>query len=330
MPNSSKKPQEAILALLREKGSDCVSGEDLSCRLGVSRSAVWKQIQALRRQGYRIEAAPARGYRLLEAPDLVTPAEIQAGLETRVVGRQIHYFATTDSTNLQAMHLGETGAADGAVVIADGQSAGKGRLGRHWVSPAGVNLYTSVLLRPPIELHRAPQLTFVSALASVRAIRDFCGLPACVKWPNDILIDGRKVAGLLNEMSAESERIHFVVLGIGVNVNMSAEQFPGDLRYPATSLRLEAGRNWSRAAFARLLYTYLDRYYRQFLVQGFAAIARQWEEFCPWQGRAIEVDRGSDRISGIFSGIDENGALLLATPEGNTVKIYSGDVRPCD
>ncbi|KIH76408.1 BirA family transcriptional regulator, biotin operon repressor / biotin-[acetyl-CoA-carboxylase] ligase [Geoalkalibacter ferrihydriticus] len=327
VPHSS---QNAVLALLREQNGACVSGAELSRRLGVSRTAIWKQIGALRLQGYRIEAAPSRGYRLLGGPDLVTAGELQAGLKTALVGRNLVYFAETDSTNIQAQRAAEEGAADGTVVVADSQSAGKGRMGRRWTSPAGVNLYTSVLLRPAVPPLRAPQLTFVAALAVARTIREHCGLPAEVKWPNDILLDGCKVAGLLSEMSAESERIHYVVLGMGLNVNMDADQFPADLRYPATSLKLAAGHGWDRAPLARHLYRLLEEIYQQFLDQGFAPIARQWEELCPWSGRAIEVDRGVDCLRGTFAGIDENGALLLDIGSGSPIKIYAGDVRPID
>lgn len=328
MTTAPQNSQDRLLGLLREQDGAWISGEELSRRLGVSRTAVWKQIRALRRRSCRIEAAAARGYRLLEVPDLVTPGEILAGLQTRLVGRELVYFAETDSTNLQAQRLGEEGAPDGTVVVADGQSAGKGRLGRRWHSPPGVNLHVSVLLRPAVPPQRAPQLSFVAAVAVARAIHELCGLAAEVKWPNDLLLDGRKVAGLLSEMNAESERIHYVVLGMGINVNMDADQFPEDLRYPATSLKLATGRRWPRAPLARLLLQHLDQLYAQFLDEGFAPIARQWEELCPWQGRRVEVDRGGDRVQGLFAGIDDQGALLLDQGDKAPLRIYAGDVRP--
>ncbi|MDO3377014.1 biotin--[acetyl-CoA-carboxylase] ligase [Geoalkalibacter halelectricus] len=330
MAKLPQNSQDAVLALLREQNGLCVSGAELSRRLGVSRTAIWKQIRALRQQGYRIEAAASRGYSLLGGPDLVTSGELQAGLDTRLIGRNLVYFAETDSTNSQAQRLAEEGAPDGTVVVADGQRSGKGRMGRTWASPTGVNLYTSVLLRPAVSPLRAPQLSFVAALAVARAVREHCGLAAEVKWPNDILLDHAKVAGLLSEMNAESERIHYVVLGIGLNVNMEAEQFPADLRYPATSLKLAAGHAWERAPLARHLYHVLEELYEQFLDQGFAPIARQWEALCPWRGRRIEVDRGADRVCGTFAGIDEYGALLLDIDGNAPLKIYAGDVRPLD
>jgi BirA family biotin operon repressor/biotin-[acetyl-CoA-carboxylase] ligase len=328
MRDSRHTAQEEVLSMLRH-ADGCISGEELSRCLGISRTAIWKHIRALRSHGYEIRAASGRGYRLVQAPDLLSPAEIQNGLNTRFIAQNVQAFDQIDSTNHQAMLMGEEGVADGTVVIADVQSSGKGRLGRRWASPAGVNLYASIVLRPPIAPHRAPQLTFVSAVAVAQAINSFSGMEARVKWPNDILIDDCKVGGLLNEMSAESERVHFVVLGIGLNVNMTASQFPDDLRYPATSLFLSSGRKWPRAELARHLFEKLEQLYHQYLNEGFEPVLRQWESLCCWRGRVVEVDRGTDRIRGRFAGLDQTGALLLDAG-GTLEKIYSGDVRSGD
>ncbi len=325
---ANKVAQEEILRLFRSSPGGYLSGEEISQGLGVSRTAVWKQIRQLRELGYTIEAVPSKGYRLAGSPDNLLPSEIQAGLETRRVGCEVVYFDETDSTNLRAHELGNAGHPDGAVVIADRQSAGKGRLGRQWASPPGVNLYTSVLLRPDILPFMAPQLTFVSAVAVARAIRDTSGLDPRVKWPNDVLLSGKKVAGLLNEMHAETEGIHYVILGIGVNLNMSADQFPGDLRYPATSLAIEKGATVSRAAFARTLYRELDRLYDRYLTEGVAPIIREWEGLCDLVGREVEVDCQQRIIRGRVTGLDEDGALLVQTAEGSEERILAGDVRP--
>lgn len=325
---TGKHAQEEILRLLREKAGTYVSGEEFSQSLGVSRTAVWKQIRQLRELGYTIEAVTSRGYRLAGAPDSLIPTEIQAGLETALIGREIVYYESTDSTNLRAHELGESGAADGTVVIADRQSAGKGRLGRSWVSPPGVNLYASVLLRPSILPYHAPQLSFLSAVAVARAVEEVGGLSPSVKWPNDVLLHGRKLAGLLNEMSAETENIHYVILGIGVNLNMSAEQFPADLRYPATSLALEKGAPVSRAAFARALLRHLDSLYALYLEKGFAPILKAWEAFFELIGRPVEVDFQNRVVKGRVEGLDEDGALLLRLPDGASEKVLAGDVRP--
>ena len=321
-------PREAILQLFHSRGREFVSGAELSNLLGVSRTAVWKQIGALRELGYAIEAVPSRGYRLLTTPDTLIAAELQAGLETRVIGREIVFLASTDSTNLRAVELAEQGAADGTVVIAEEQTQGKGRLGRRWASPPGVNLYLSVLLRPPILPWDAPQLTFLSAVAVARAIAAEPGLQPEVKWPNDLLLGGRKVAGLLSEMRSETEGIHHVVLGIGVNLNMTAGQFPAELRYPATSLRLETGHPVSRRDFARRLLRQLDRLYAEYLEAGFEPVRRAWEGFFHLAGREVEVDCQQRILRGTVTGIAEDGALLLRDAAGHCERILAGDVRP--
>ncbi|WP_298037567.1 biotin--[acetyl-CoA-carboxylase] ligase [uncultured Desulfuromonas sp.] len=322
--------REEILKLFRQKGGGFVSGEEISRGLGVSRSAVWKQIGLLREMGYTIEAVTSRGYRLTGIPDALTPVEIQAGLDTGVIGREVIYFEETDSTNARACALGEEGALEGTVVVAERQTGGKGRMGRRWASPPGVNLYTSVLLRPPIPPVLAPQLTFLSAVAVALAAEEVAGLAAAVKWPNDILLGGKKVAGLLNEMSAETEAVHYVVLGIGVNINMGAEQFPDDLRYPATSLALEGGRQISRLEFTRALYRHLDELYATFLREGFGPLRQKWQDLCDVVGRRVEVDTQGRIQRGIVLGLESDGALLLEAESGEREKILAGDVRLLD
>ncbi len=320
--------QQRIVHLFQERFGECLSGEEISRLLGVTRSAVWKQIGLLRERGYRIEAHPSRGYRLVASPDSLLPAEVRGGLETAVVGREVVFFEQTDSTNTRAQELAEQGAADGTVVIAESQSAGKGRLGRQWASPAGVNLYTSVILRPPIPPQSAPQLTFLSAVAVAWAVRDVCGLDARVKWPNDVLLHGRKVAGLLNEMSAESEKVHYVILGIGVNLNMHSGQFPAELRYPATSVAIEKGEGVHRRRFAQTLYRHLDRLYRRYLDEGVAPILREWEALFDLTGQIVEVGYLHNRIEGRVEGLDTDGALLLRLEDGTRERVLAGDVRP--
>lgn len=320
--------RDAILNLFRQAPEGFVSGARLSEVLGVSRTAVWKQIRQLRQLGYRIEALPSRGYRLCSTPDLPLAEELRRGLSTRMVGREIRYFLETDSTNRQAYALGEAGASEGLIVIADRQSAGRGRLGRAWISPPGVNLYLSLLLRPPLPPYAAPQLTFLSALAVSRAIAAVTGLTPTHKWPNDVLLNGRKVAGLLNEMSAESDRIRFVVLGIGVNLNMTADQFPADLRAPATSLLLVGGKPVARALFGRALLEQLDVLYAEYLRHGPAPIMAAWEAHCDLVGKPVTVDEGGGTpLRGTVAGIDRDGALLLTLADGSTERVLSGDVK---
>jgi BirA family biotin operon repressor/biotin-[acetyl-CoA-carboxylase] ligase len=316
-----------ILHLLRTEAG-YLSGQHFSRELGVSRTAVWKHISALRNDGYRIEAVPSRGYRLISSPDAIDPHEVRAQLEGARVGRRLEYFKTTVSTNADAFRLSEGGAVEGTVVLADSQSGGKGRRGRVWASPAGVNLYCSVVLRPAIMPHEAPQLTFLSAVAAARAIEQTTKLVPEIKWPNDLLVSGKKVAGLLNEMSAETDGINFVILGIGVNLNMTADQFPDDLRQPATSLLLESGVPVDRSRFAGTMLNELDRLYRDFLAHGFGPVREEWQRRCNASGRQVLVsDSGTECTGGCFIGIDSDGALLLRSEDGRVHRITCGDVR---
>lgn len=325
---SHQDTRQQILRLFRDNLGGFVSGEQISQVLGVSRTAVWKQVKLLRGLGYRIEAITSRGYRLIAGPDALLADEIRSRLDGQLVGAEIVQYAETDSTNLRAMELGEHGAAEGLVVIADLQTAGKGRLGRSWSSPAGVNLYTSVLLRPPIQPWDAPQLTFLSAVATARAIHEVTGLSPRVKWPNDLLLGGKKVAGLLNEMSAETEAVHCVVLGIGININMSADQFPADLRYPATSLAIEKQAPVSRLELATALYRHLEGLYQEFLRSGIGSVLAAWQELCDLVGRQVRVASGPVELTGEVTGLGADGALLLRCADGSVERILAGDVLP--
>jgi BirA family biotin operon repressor/biotin-[acetyl-CoA-carboxylase] ligase len=316
-----------ILTLFREQGG-YVSGGEISRTLGVSRTAVWKHISALRDAGYVIDAVPSRGYLLVSAPDILNREEIAAQLMTSVIGKQLVCLDETGSTNADAFRLAEEGAVEGTVVMADAQSGGKGRRGRAWSSPAGVNLYCSVVLRPRVMPHEAPQLTFLSAVAVARTIAQVTGLRPEIKWPNDLLIGGGKVAGLLNEMSAETDGINFVILGIGVNLNMTMAQFPSDLRHPATSLFVATGSQVARVRFAAILLNELDRLYADFLAHGFGPVRKEWHLYCNARGRELVVsDAGMEVVRGRFDGIDGDGALLVRRPDGRVDRILSGDVR---
>jgi len=317
----------AILRLFREQGG-FVSGETISRELQVSRTAIWKQINGLRKLGYVIKAVPSRGYYLVSSPDVLTVEEISAHLNASLIGRHAVCLNETVSTNSHAFRLAEQGADEGTVVLAETQSCGKGRMGRVWTSPAGVNLYSSIILRPGGMPYEAPQLTFLSAVAVARTIEQVSDLKPEIKWPNDVLIGGKKVAGLLNEMSAETDGINFVILGIGVNLNMTAEQFPSDLRHPATSLLLETGRPVGRAHFAAVMLNELDSLYADFLAHGFGLVREEWQRRCNAHGRELAVsDGGAEIVRGMFAGIDGSGALLVQGANGIINRILSGDVR---
>ena len=224
----------------------------------------------------------------------------------------------------------EEGAAEGTVVLADAQRRGKGRLGREWASPSGVNLYCSVILRPEILPVEAFELTFLSAVAVARTIERTTNLQPQIKWPNDILVNGCKVAGLLNEMNAETEKVHFVILGIGVNINMCRDQFPADLRHPASSLLLESGTSVNRTGFVRELLVNLDGLYDTYLREGYAPVRAEWLDRCHMLGRTVSVVQHREPLVGRVSGIDDSGALLVTVADGRTERILSGDVVLCD
>ncbi|MCK5826438.1 MAG: biotin--[acetyl-CoA-carboxylase] ligase [Desulfuromusa sp.] len=322
--------RDRIQTLLRSHPGEYLSGEKISHLLHISRAAVWKQVKVLRESGFDIEAKHSLGYRLVAAPDLLDGADIEAGLACRLIGQRVVSLTETDSTNIQARRIAEEGAIEGTVVVADQQNSGRGRLGRSWESPSGVNLYCSILLRPKIPVQQAPQLTFLSAVAVVETLEDVCHLSAEVKWPNDILVNGAKICGLLNEMNAETEQIHFVILGVGVNLNMTASQFPDGLNYPATSALLETGKAVDRLVFLRAFIQRLDLYYSEFLREGFSPIRRRWESLCKLINVQVEVDQGSHRCCGTVVGLDVDGALRLQLNNGKVERILAGDIRPTE
>lgn len=316
-----------ILATLRAAGNGAVSGTELSQRLGLSRATIWAHIAELRRLGYEIEASPHLGYRLVSAPDLLHADDLLARLgRTCVIGRDIRVFQQTTSTSDVVEKLARDGVKEGVVVFAEAQTKGRGRLGRKWVSPSGKGLWFSVLLRPDLRPQEVTQLTIAAATALWRAIHEQTGLVPEIKWPNDILIRGRKTAGILTELSAELDRVKHVVLGIGVNANAGTSEFPPDLRKAATSLRIESGRTVSRADLATATLRALDRDYARVCAGQFAEVADEWEEYCTTLGRQVVIALGDRRVQGRAEALGEDGALLVRTEHGLLERVIGGDV----
>ena len=318
---------EEILQLLREHSSTFLSGEEISRRLKVTRTAVWKRIQRLRTLGYEIEASTRLGYRLIRSPDLLTPSEVKPLLTTKWMGKTIHYFHSIDSTNSKAYQLAIQDAEEGEVVIAELQVKGRGRLGRRWFSPAFLNLYLSVILRPQIPPHQASLITLMAAVATANAIEKYSGLLPLIKWPNDILIRDRKVAGLLNEIHSEMDRIHFVILGIGVNLNMDGKMFSKEIRGVATSLKREMGQTISRKAFLQSLLEELESWYEIFLKEGGAPVLKAWRDRAKIEGKRVRVTSFGETLSGVAVDIDSDGAMILETKDGKRKRIVAGDVE---
>jgi len=315
-----------ILSALRAN-PDGVSGAQLAAQLAISRAAIWARIEELRRVGFDIEAGPHFGYRLVDEPDALLADDLLARLgATQVVGRDIQVFEQTTSTNDVAEKLARDGVKEGAVVFAESQSKGRGRLGRKWLSPTRKGLWFSVLLRPDLHPQETTQLTVISATALRRAIKTIAGLSAEIKWPNDLLLGGKKVAGILTEMSAEMDRVRHVILGIGVDVNQAAAEFPVDLRKIATSLKIEAGGEVSRAGLAVEILRELDWDYARICNGKFSEVADEWEAACATIGRNVTVHVGDRKFRGHAESLDDDGALLIRTEHGHLERVIGGDV----
>jgi BirA family transcriptional regulator, biotin operon repressor / biotin---[acetyl-CoA-carboxylase] ligase len=316
--------KDEVLKLLRNSRSGHVSGAFLAAEMGVSRTAVWKHIKTLEREGYEIKAVPSKGYSLTSSPDVIVAGEVKQGLGTKTIGKEILHYTEVASTNTLAMDLAQKGAVDGTVVIAETQTGGKGRLGRSWTSPLG-NLYVSVVLRPVVPISKAPLITLMGAVAVASGVRRHCGVPAGIKWPNDILLSGKKVSGLLTEMSAEPDRIRHVVLGIGVNVNMDSSELQPDVRKMSTTLAAAVGKSVDRTALLRTLLAELDLWYHRFL-KGNAEVLTAWKELNVTLGHRVAVSGGGAKLEGLARGVDAEGRLILKLDDGTLRQVAAGDV----
>ena len=318
---------DEVLRLLKGHSPGFVSGEAISRHLKLTRTAVWKRVRNLRTLGYVIEALPRLGYRLTQSPDLLLPSEISSLLRTKWMGKKIHYFNTIDSTNSTAYQLALKGAQEGEVVIGESQEKGRGRLGRKWVSPPFLNLYLSVILRPKIPPHQASLITLMAAVATADAIEKYARLTPSIKWPNDLLLRKRKVAGLLNEIHSETDRIHFVILGMGINLNMDEEGFPREIRAKATSLKRETGRPISRKAFVSVLLEELERWYGIFLKEGGSPLIKAWKARAQIEGKRVRVTSFGEVLTGRAVDVDSDGALILTTGDGERKRVVAGDIE---
>jgi len=321
-------PARVLEALRRAEGRVC-SGAQLSAAQGVSRAQVWKDVEALREQGYVVDATPGGGYQLREAPDRLYPEEILAGLDTRWLARDLRWFDSTDSTNRIALELARAGAAHGTTVVAEAQTAGRGRLGRAFFSPPHLNLYTSIVLRPQLATAEAPSWILAAACAVADAIEEELDDPGAVeiKWPNDVLLGGLKTSGILMELGAEAARVAFLVLGIGVNLNVDRSAFPEEFRALATSVSSHTGRRVDRVVFARRLYNRLERTLDACAHGGFAAVRPRFESRFRMPGRRVEVvELDGSRTAGVALDIEADGALRVRRDDGQQVRVVAGDV----
>ena len=316
--------KEEILRLLRS-ADGYISGQDLCNRFGVSRTAVWKAINQLKEAGYEIEAQQNKGYRLMAAPDLMTEAEIKSLMHTEWVAKEVLYFDTIDSTNTKAQELAEKGYPSGTLVVADKQESGKGRRGRSWVSPSGTGIFMTLMIKPDINPNNASMLTLVAALAVAKAITSVTGEEALIKWPNDIVVNGKKVCGILTEMNAQFDYINHIVVGIGINVHN--ESFPEEISQMASSLMIEAGgKRFHRAQIIAETMSYFEQYYDTFLkTQDLSALVREYDELLVNRNKSVRVLDPKEPFDGKAMGITPKGELIVDTWESRKL-VSSGEV----
>jgi BirA family biotin operon repressor/biotin-[acetyl-CoA-carboxylase] ligase len=317
--------KERLLLALKENKGSWVSSEHLRSGLSVSRSAIWKHMCKLKAEGYDLKSSPNKGYFLQGVPDLLLPQEIRHGLGTKVFGKkEIIHVGETDSTNTLAKEWASKGADEGALVIAEKQTRGRGRIGREWFSPPQESIYISTILRPSISPGEAPRITLLAAVAVAEALLAQTGLRVHIKWPNDVLLADKKIAGILTEMSSEMDAVNFIVLGVGLNVNTSA--FPEELKEKATSVLIETGKRHSRVAIVQQYLKQLEAYYEQFAKARFPIILKRWKELADVLGRRVIVEFGESMIAGQTQDIDRDGVLILRDRHGKTHRIFSGEV----
>lgn len=316
--------KEEILRLLRSADS-YISGQELCNRFGVSRTAVWKAINQLKEAGYEIEAQQNKGYKLMAAPDLMTEAEIKSLMHTEWVAKEVLYFDTIDSTNTKAQELAEKGYPSGTLVVADKQESGKGRRGRSWVSPSGTGIFMTLMIKPDINPNNASMLTLVAALAVAKAITSVTGEEAMIKWPNDIVVNGKKVCGILTEMNAQFDYINNIVVGIGINVHN--ESFPEEISQMASSLMIEAGgKRFHRAQIIAETMSYFEQYYDTFLkTQDLSALVREYDELLVNRNKSVRVLDPKEPFDGKAMGITPKGELIVDTWESRKL-VSSGEV----
>jgi BirA family biotin operon repressor/biotin-[acetyl-CoA-carboxylase] ligase len=318
---------ERILHIFLEQPGEFVSGEELSRVLNCSRTAIWKHIQNLRQQGYDFEAVPRKGYRLTKKPEILNVAGLLSRLTTTVMGRSIHYKKEVNSTQTLAHQMVAEGAEEGTVVIAEQQTEGRGTKGRPWYSPPGKGIWFSIVLKPHMPMQFISQLTLLVSVALCRAIKKTIPVNIGIKWPNDLLIEGKKVSGILLESSTEDERLRYVIAGIGISANLLTEDYPPGIRDRVTSLRMASGLKVNREELLCVFLEEFEHLYKLHHEEGFAPIRSLWEALSVSLDRPIEVESSQGRIAGIASGLDEMGALIVTSNTGQTVKIYSGDVN---
>jgi BirA family transcriptional regulator, biotin operon repressor / biotin---[acetyl-CoA-carboxylase] ligase len=325
LPGTTDRRLAALLTLLSENATIVISGARIAREIGVSRSTVWRWVERLRELGVRVKGQPRTGYFLEKVPDILTPDMVRKRLKGSLFGKRVYHFFKTDSTNRVAMELGYADEPEGAVVLAEEQTAGRGRAGRSWHSERGAGLYVTLLLRPKLSPVQAPLLTMLAGLSAHTAVLAQTGLSAELKWPNDLLLNGKKLGGILTEMYAEPNAVRFVIVGIGINV--SQEKFPGELAATATSLRKETGRLHSRLEVLVKLLSQFETDYNRFLQEGAPYVVQRFELVSGFaDGKRVRVETGTESYVGTTAGLSPEGLLVVRREDGASTTVIAGDV----
>lgn len=320
--------KDEILQRFLNAQGEPISGQQLAEDFEVSRTAIWKHMQTLQQEGYQFETLKKRGYRLIATPDKVDIGQLKQFLQTKRYGQHVHYYESVESTQLIAHELVRSGAPDGTVVIAEHQAAGRGRMMREWESSKGKGIWMTIIIRPDVAPHQAPQFTLVTAVAVVHAMKAlFKNFTPEIKWPNDILVNGKKTTGILTEMIAETDRIQALLIGIGINVNQSLEDFPQELQSIATSISVEEGEQVDRVHLVAKVLEYLEQYGDHYVKHGFPLIKSLWEESSATIGKQVKATTLREVIEGEAISITENGVLEIRQANGEIKGVYSADIE---
>ena len=318
--------KDLIINLLKSNENSFISGQKISEELGITRAAIWKYMNQIKEEGYEIVSVSRKGYMLINSPDLLTSNEIKNNLNTEFIGKNIIHFDSINSTNIKAKELAELGEIEGSIVISEEQTMGRGRLGRSWLSPKHTGIWISIILRPDMLPNKAAMITQVGAAAVATALKKL-GITSYIKWPNDILVNGKKVCGILTEMSCELNQINYIIMGIGINVNQNPSDFPEELSNIATSIKIEEGKSFSRKLLLSQILNEFEVLYYEFVKNN---NVKPSIHICKYNsillGKEIKIINRGQLISVTALDIDDNGELIVEYPDGKIDKLISGEV----
>ncbi|GIN70082.1 bifunctional ligase/repressor BirA [Bacillus sp. J14TS2] len=321
-----KSIKQQIFEALAEAEGQYLSGQHLADLIGCSRTAIWKQIEELRKSSIEIEAVRKKGYRLIHLPDGLTENEILYGLEATILGKKVIHLETTTSTQEIAHQEAAKGAPEGTLIISEEQTSGRGRMSRVWHSSKQKGIWMSLILRPIVPLEKAPPFTLITAIAVAKAIEDLFELEPEIKWPNDLLLNGKKITGILTELQGEADQVNYLIIGMGINVNQDIQDFPNELQDKVTSLFIESGKRIKRKIIVQRILKNLEKYYLIYIEKGFAPLKIIWEEYAISIGKVITAQTSREKITGIAEGITNDGVLLIRDENGQVHSIYSADI----